>query len=47
MTALTVRSVEEQLGGVWAPVRASLTGIVNVFECSAEARATLESAKQA
>ena len=33
---------------IGAPVRASpLTGIVNVFECSAEARATLESAKQA
>jgi hypothetical protein len=35
------RASESRIG---APVRATLTGIVNVFECSDEAAATLEAA---
>ena len=31
---------------IGAPVRATLTGIVNLFECSAEARASIELAVQ-
>jgi hypothetical protein len=31
---------------IGAPVRATLTGIRNVFECSTEARASIEAAKQ-
>ncbi len=31
---------------IGAPTRATLTGIVNVFDCSPEARATIEGAKQ-
>lgn len=30
---------------IGAPTRATLTGIVNVFDCTAEARATFEAAK--
>ena len=37
------RAGESRIG---APCRATLTGIVNVFECSADARKTLESAVQ-
>lgn len=37
------RAEESRVG---APVTATLTGVVNIFQCSAEARATLEAAKQ-
>ena len=37
------KAAESRIG---APVRATLTGIVNVFDCSPEARATLEAAAQ-
>ena len=37
------RASESRVG---APCRAVLTGVVNVFECSIEAQATLESAVQ-
>src|SRR5678810_1253178 len=36
------RASESRIG---APTRATLTGIVNVFDCSPEARATFEAAK--
>lgn len=31
---------------IGAPVRATLSGIVNIFDCSPEARATIEAARQ-
>lgn len=37
------RASESRIG---APCRATLTGVVNVFDCTPEARASLEAAKQ-
>jgi len=49
ITSLAEHGICGSRGGesrIGAPVKATLTGIMNIFDCSAEARATLESAVQ-
>ena len=46
LAAFGLRGPQAKDSRIGAPVKATLSGIINIFDCTIEARATLEAAKQ-